>query len=310
VERVLRGLAVARGDRGGETLSILPIVLDEAPVGALVLEGPFPATADLGEAWARQTALALARVRHAAAAEEATVRARTEELRSTLLSTVSHDLRTPLAAITGAATALLDADAPVPPEARRELLVSIRDEAARLERLVGNLLEMTRLTSGPLPVRREWVPLDEVVGAAFARVEGMLAGHPVSVDVPAGLPLVDIDPVLFERVFVNLLENAARHTPPGTPIRLVAFREPDGLGFRVEDDGPGFPPGDGARLFEPFVRGAPARAPGSGLGLAICRGIVEAHGGTIRLARGERGAAVFVHLPTGRAPPVVPEEEA
>jgi two-component system sensor histidine kinase KdpD len=292
-----------------EGLVALPIVESGGVHAVLVLRTPVPGTSDLAEAWTRQTALALARVRHARTAEEATLRARTEELRSALLSTVSHDLRTPLAAITGAATTLLDGRVVIPTEARRELLTSIRDEAARLERLVSNLLEMTRLVSGALTLRPVWVPLDEVVGAAFAHVGPTLRDHPTRVDVPADLPLVELDPVVFEQVLVNLLENAGRHTPPGTPIRLTAQADRDAVTIEVADAGPGFRDVDLTRLFDPFVRGRQATAPGSGLGLAICRGIVLAHGGTIEALRPvEGGAAIVVHLPRRREPPTLPAD--
>lgn len=307
-------------------LLAVPVIEADEPLAVLVLRSPSPGSGDLADAYARQTALALTRVRHAAAAEAASLRARTEELRSALLSTVSHDLRTPLAAITGAATALLDGEALIAPAARTELLTSVRDEAARLERLVANLLEMTRLSSGPIPLHREWVPLDEVVGGAFARVETTLVDHPITTALEPDLPLLKLDPVLFEHVLVNLLENAARHTPPGTPIRVSGRRVPEGVELTVTDAGPGFPPGDLARLFEPFVRGAPGKVPGSGLGLAICRGIVLAHGATIRAERragggegggppsplGAQGASVTVVLPTHGTPPTVPidKEEA
>ena len=220
----------------------------------------------------------------------------------------SHDLRTPLASITGAATALLQEDVALSEEARRELLVAVRDEAARMERLVGNLLEMTRIASGPVTPRREWVPLDELVGAAFDHVGGVLAGHTPQIDLADTL-MIHVDPVLFEHVLVNLLENAARHTPPGTAIRLVGARDGDLVRITVSDEGPGWPPGDLERLFDPFVRGAPANVVGSGLGLAICRGIVEAHGGRVRLVRAPTGAAVEIELPTGQ-PPGIPEEDS
>src|SRR6185295_19829988 len=153
----------------------------------------------------------------------ATLRARTEEMRSSLLSAVSHDLRTPLAAITGAATALRDNAIPDP--TRRELVEAICDEAERLERLVANLLDMTRLESGALQVRREWVPADELVGVALARVEARLVGRPIEIDVPRDAPLLDVDAILIEEVLVNLLENAAKYTPAGTPIALRARAE-------------------------------------------------------------------------------------
>ena len=194
LERELAGAAHAGRapiDRPG--LLIVPVVAEQEPLGILILRTPAPGIADLADAYARQTAFALTRVRHAAAAESASLRARTEELRSALLSTVSHDLRTPLSAITGAATALLDGAALIPPAARTELLISVRDEAARLERLVANLLEMTRLSSGPVPLRRQWVPLDELVGGAFARVEHTLLGHPTTTALDEGLPLVALE---------------------------------------------------------------------------------------------------------------------
>lgn len=288
----------------------LPVTARGERLAVLVLREPAPAATDLADAFTRQAGLAIARIQQAAVAEEATLRARAEELRSALLSTVSHDLRTPLAAITGAATALLDDRGLLSPVARAELLAAVRDEAARLERLVANLLEMTRLASGPLVLRREWVPLDELVGAAFSRVEGPLAGHPASVHLDADLPMVEVDPVVFEHVLVNLLENAARHTPPGTAVELSARRAAGGVEIEVRDRGAGLPPGDPARLFDAFVRGAPANVPGSGLGLALCRGIVEAHGGTIAARTAEGGGAAFVvTLPPRGPPPAVPPEE-
>jgi len=242
-------------------------------------------------------------------ADATELRARTEEVRSALLSTVSHDLRTPLASITGAATALLDEGTTLAEEDRRDLLVSIRDEAARLERLVTNLLEMTRLTTGPVTLQRAWVPLEEAVGGAFHRADAALAGHPTTITLPHDLPLVDVDPVLLEVLLVNLLENAARHTPVGTPVTLSAHATADHVEVEVRDRGPGLPPGDPERLFEAFVRGTPGHTPGSGLGLAICRGVVLAHGGTITASDAPGGGASFrVRLPRTQEPPPVPLE--
>lgn len=301
------------GDIDTTTLSALhgmPATAGGERVAMLYLSRPTPDAGDLAEAYARQAGLALARARQVAIAEEATLRARTEELRSALLSTVSHDLRTPLAAITGAATALLDAKVAIRAEVREELLVSVRDEAARLERLVANLLEMTRLASGPLVPRREWVPVDELVGAAWSRVDGALGGRPTYTELASDLPLVQVDPVLFEHVLLNLLENAIRHTAPGTPVHVLARRDGSDVVIAVRDEGPGWPDIDLVRLFDPFVRGARPNVAGSGLGLAICRGIVEAHGGTIAAVRPEGGgAAVVVTLPAGGDPPEMPEEE-
>jgi two-component system sensor histidine kinase KdpD len=154
------------------------------------------------------------------------------------------------------------------------------------------------------------VPVDELVGAAWSRVEGALGGRPTHTELASDLPLVQVDPVLFEHVLLNLLENAIRHTAPGTPVHVLARRDGSDVVITVRDEGPGWPDIDLVRLFDPFVRGARPNVAGSGLGLAICRGIVEAHGGTIAAVRPEGGgAAVVVTLPAGGDPPEMPEEE-
>ncbi len=225
------------------------------------------------------------------------------ESRAALLSAVSHDLRTPLATITGAATTLRDG--PELDEAtRRELLEDVCDEAERLERLVGNLLDMTRLETPGAAIRKEWVPCDEVVGAALARVERQLAGREVTMHVPAELPLVPCDPVLLGQVLINLIDNAIKHTPPGTAIELSARVVGEDLAIEIADRGPGLPRGEEARLFEPFVRGPSPGAPGAGLGLAICRGIAWAHGGTVVAENRPGGGAIFrLQVPLGTPPP-------
>jgi two-component system sensor histidine kinase KdpD len=232
-----------------------------------------------------------------------------EAVRSALLSTVSHDLRTPLAAITGAATTLRDASAALTAEQRRELLDAICEEAERLERLVSNLLEMTRVEAGALQVRRDWVPLEEVIGSALARVERQLVQREVTTDLPPALPLVSVDPVLLEHLFVNLLENAAKYTPAGTPIEIRARVSHGAVEVDVADRGAGVPEGGAERLFEKFTRGAHPGVPGAGLGLAICRGIVQAHGGSLTAQNRPGGGALFrLRLPLGApAPTVAPE---
>ncbi|HUS64029.1 MAG TPA: DUF4118 domain-containing protein [Kofleriaceae bacterium] len=237
----------------------------------------------------------------------AALRAETEEIRSSLLSAVSHDLRTPLAAITGAGTALRGDDAALAPAERAELIDTIVEEAERLERLVANLLDMTRVQSGTLVVKREWVPVDELVGSALARVEARLEGRVVTTDVPP-LPLVAVDPTLFEHAFVNLLENALKHTPRGTPIDIAARRAGDTVEIEVADRGPGLPAGAPEALFEKFARGAPATTPGVGLGLPISRGIARAHGGDVVAQRRAGGGASFlVTLPVAAGAPEVAE---
>ena len=243
------------------------------------------------------------------------LRATTEERRSSLLSALSHDLRTPLAAITGAATTLRDESAAIDRDQQREMLDTICEEADRLERLVRNLLDMTRLESGALAVKRQWLPLEEIVGSALTRVESQLEGRPVRTDLPADLPLVPVDAVLLEQVFVNLLENAAKYTPAGSPVEIVARASADGRGITIEvaDRGPGIASGDESRLFDKFFRGRNTGSRGStgaGLGLAICRGVISAHGGTIAAAnRPDGGGAVFrLTLPIVGTPPPAPTE--
>ena len=255
------------------------------------------------ETFAAQVALALEHARLAEEAQDARVRAETERLRSALLTSVSHDLRTPLATITGAATTMLESGDRLDPATRQELLESVRDEAERLNRLVQNLLQMTRLESGALQLRRDWHPLEEVIGAALGRLARSLAQRRVTVTVPPDLPLVAMDDVLIEQVLVNLLDNAVKHTPPGSAIRILATATEGRVTVEVADDGPGLPPGEEDRVFEKFYQAGPGRGSGAGLGLAICRGIVEAHGGRIWAQNLPEGGVAFLFtLPAADAP--------
>jgi len=256
------------------------------------------------ETFGGQVALALERAQLAEEAQQAQVRVETESMRSSLLSSVSHDLRTPLASITGTASSLLEGDATFDPSTRRMLLETLCEEAERLSRLVRNLLDMTRLQSGALRVSKEWHPLEEVIGAALGRMERSLRGRPVVTRVPEDLPLVPIDDVLIEQVLINLLENAVKYTPPGSEIELSARVGDGGVTVAVADRGAGIPPADEPHLFEKFYRGRSRGSHGAGLGLAICRGIVEAHGGRIWAENRPGGGAIFQFtLPlTGRPP--------
>ncbi len=266
----------------------------------------------LAETFASQVALSLERAQLAEQAERTHVLVESERTRSLLLSSVSHDLRTPLSVITGATSSLLADGAPLPAPLRKELVETIADEAQRLNRLVGNLLDMTRLESGAMPVRREWHSFEEVVGAALARLESRLQGREVTVRLAPGLPLVLIDDVLIEQVLFNLVDNALKYTPAGGPIGIVAALNDGVLRIEVADRGPGLPPGREESVFEKFYRGRREGDPsGVGLGLSICRGIVESHGGAIAGENREGGGAVFrVLLPQRERPPAVaPEEE-
>lgn len=288
-----------------------PLSVGDAALGVLALapseQRPLRAEQrDFLDVFCRQAAFAFERAHLAEDARAAVVRAKTEEMQSSLLSTVSHDLRTPLAAITGAATALRD-DGNLPDFTRRELIEAVCDEAERLERLVANLLDMHRVEAGALSLRRDWVPLEELIGSALGRLEARLGTREIEVDLPPDLLFASVDPVLFEQVLVNLLENAAKYSAPGTPLQIRARETGDTLVIEVMDRGPGVPVGRERAVFEKFVRGAHLGVPGAGLGLPICRGIVEAHGGSIDVKSRPGGGASFrIHLPRGEPPPAVP----
>lgn len=232
--------------------------------------------------------------------ETATLKARSEELRGALLSAVSHDLRTPLSTITATATRLRDDESRISDGERRELVASICEEAEHLEHFVGNLLDMTRVQAG-IELEREWVPLEELLGAALTRLEPLLAARPVSVSLPEEPLLVEVDPALFVPVFSNILENAAKYTPPGSPIDVRASVSGERVTVSIEDRGPGLAPGSEAAVFEKFVRGRHVGIGGVGLGLSIARGIAEAHGGRVSAENRDAGGARFVvELPRAR----------
>ncbi len=272
------------------------------PAGTPPIE---PEQQHLLETVANQAALAVERAHLAQEAEHAHVRAETEAMRASLLASVSHDLRTPLTTIRGSAEALLTADHALDADARRALASDIAAESDRLERLVANLLDMTRLESGTIDLAASPTPIEEPIGAAIRRAEVVLDDRPLGVDVPPDLPLVQIDPVLIEQALIHLLENAARHTPPGTPIEIVAAAAGNRLVVRVADRGPGLPPGEIGRVFDKFYRADAGRG-GSGLGLAICRAIAAAHGGTVTAANRSGGGAEFT-LSLPLAPAGAPE---
>jgi len=263
------------------------------------------------EALGAQISLAIHREMLARQAQEVQVQMETERLRNTLLSSVSHDLRTPLTVIAGSASILAEEEQGLDPATRRELAQTMYEEACRLEHLVANLLEMSRLQAGQITLQREWNALEEVIGTALTQLENQLKEHPVTVTLPPDTPLVQMDTSLMERVFLNLLENAAKYTPPGTPLHIFARPTGGDLLVEVTDAGPGLPPGQEHLIFEKFYQVAPGRSRGAGLGLAICRGIIEAHDGRIWAANRPGGGAVFVFtLPLGEAPPPVDHPHA
>jgi two-component system, OmpR family, sensor histidine kinase KdpD len=265
------------------------------------------------ETFAVLSAIALERVHYVDVAQHATVQMESERLRNSLLSALSHDLRTPLATLYGLSD-LLVGSLPATPAEPLQTARSISAEARRMNAMVNNLLDMARLQSGAVRLNRQWQPIEEVVGSALQSVGGALAHHTVRIDLSGDLPLVDIDAVLIERVFANLLENAAKYTPPGSVVTISARVEAPDLLVTVADNGPGLPPGREEALFEKFTRGEKESAvSGVGLGLAICRAIVEAHEGRIWAepvsATGpERGARFSFTLPLG-VPPAMPGPE-
>jgi two-component system sensor histidine kinase KdpD len=263
------------------------------------------------ETFAGQIALALERAQFAERAQRASIDAETEGLRNALLASISHDLRTPLAVIAGASSSLAERGERLGAEERAALARSIYEQAQQMSALIAKVLEMTRLEAGGIAVNRDWHAIGEIVGAVLRRLSAQLQAHPVRVELARDLPLARLDAALIEQVLANLLENAAKYTPPGTPIVLRAESRADELRVSVEDEGPGLPPGDPERLFAKFQRGTAEGAIGGvGLGLAICRAIVRLHGGRIWAERRpERGAVFRFALPLEEAP-VVPAETA
>jgi two-component system sensor histidine kinase KdpD len=294
--------------RGAETLPganrlCLPMRTARGVIGVVAL-GPNPRptiilTPDerrFVDALLDQTAVAIERVRLASEMDETRVQAAAERLRAALVSSLSHDLKTPLAAIHGAATSLHDYDALLDPQARAELLTTLREESDRLSRFVVNLLDMTRIEAGALEPHREPTDLGEQIGSVLHRMKFTLAPFNLVSDIASGLPLIDVDPFLLEQALVNVLDNAAKFAPEGSAIKVVAREDGSGVAVSVVDEGPGIPSDKLTAIFEKFHRvtyGDRQRA-GTGLGLAIAKGFIEAMGGTITASnRADRLGAIF-----------------
>ncbi|MBA76004.1 MAG: two-component sensor histidine kinase [Tistrella sp.] len=267
------------------------------------------------EAVVDQAALAVDRTLLAADIERERLKGEADALRAALLSSISHDLRTPLVSIIGAASSLKSLGEALDPGARGELADTIHDEARRLDAYVQNLLDMTRLGHGALALRRDWVDLAELAGRVRGRLARQLGGRQLDVVVPEGLPLLHVDAVLMEQVLVNLVDNAVKHGGPDGRITIAAALADRGrsIDIRVEDDGPGIPEADREAVFDMFhrVKAGDSQPAGTGLGLAICRGFVEAHGGTIRAEAGAggQGTRIVIRL-TVAEPPAPPPEDA
>jgi two-component system sensor histidine kinase KdpD len=252
-----------------------------------------------------QGAVALERAELAAATVENEALRRSDKLRAALLNSISHDLRTPLSTVMGSATTLIDYDATLKPEVRADLLISIREEAERLNRYVGDLLDMTRLEGGALKTRAEWTDVRDVLAGAIKRVERRLGARPLTRDFPPELSAVQLDPGLLEQAIVNILENAIAYSPDGLPIEVAVYEDRANVVISIEDEGPGIPKADIERIFEKFRR---LEEPsdrnrgdrkGAGLGLSIARGFIEAMGGRIAAAspiHGGRGTRMLISL--------------
>jgi len=288
------------------TAIYVPLQTNRGPVGALgvALEGEHQPTLeqrDLLDAYARQAALVLDRLRLDAEAQQAQLLAESEKLSKALLNSISHELRTPISAITTAASAMVDSKTP---ESLRDTLAhEIQESASRLNRLVGNLLDMTRLESGNVKPRLDWCDVADLINVALRHNERELSGHQVALHLQPPLPLLKIDFVLIEQALNNLLLNAAHYTPAGTTVEVKASATPEEMIISVADHGPGLPPESLPHVFDKFYRVPGAPAGGTGLGLSIVKGMVEAHGGRVEARNRPGGGAEFsIHLPIVGSP--------
>ncbi len=281
----------------------VPFSVTQQTLGAIALRVDDPErlldpdSRRLIEASASLLAMALERDRMALDAADARIQAEAEQLRSSLLSSVSHDLKTPLAAIAGTCESLAETESnTIDPITRRQLLESAADEARRLNRLLDNILQMSKLEAGTAVPKRQWHVMEEIVGSALRRTKDELKPLHVEVILPADLPLAFVDDLLFEQVFVNLLENAARHTPAGTRVTIRAGVDGKFLRISISDDGPGIPANHAEHIFDKFYRAGPNpdSSRGSGLGLAICRAIVQVHDGSIVASAHPGGGVEFI----------------
>lgn len=297
--------AVVRVGRPVDTASSdeFPIVVGNVRIGTIRTLAA-PDGEPLGESerhlittFTGQLALALESSRQAGLAREAQVDAERSQLQTALLQSVTHDLRTPLASITASVTGLLDQDAEFSLDQRRELLETIRQEAARLNRLVGNLLDLSRLRAGALTPSKRPAAIDELIEGVVGRMEPILRGHVVELHLREDLPEIPMDVVQVDQALTNILENAAKFSPRGSRILVQAARWEGSVQVRIADQGPGIPPEERSTVFEPFARGG-REASATGLGLAIAHAVVTAHGGTIRIEDAPGGGtAVVFRLP-------------
>jgi two-component system sensor histidine kinase KdpD len=246
------------------------------------------------ETFAGQIGIALERAQFAERAESVRVAAENESLRNTLLASISHDLRSPLAVLAGAGSTLAEQDETLDKQTRKALARSIATKAREMSELISNVLDLMRFEAGQISLRHDWEALDELVQLALGAMYVRLKGYPVELRLPADLPQLYVDAKLTVQLFCNLFDNIAKYTPVGTHVTVSAAAEGAFVRITVDDSGPGLPPGDPARLFEKFQRGdGEGSIVGVGLGLAICRAIVRAHGGDIEASQRPGGGARF-----------------
>jgi two-component system, OmpR family, sensor histidine kinase KdpD len=292
------------GSGDDEMVTTVPLVADGSPVGRIELLGtPVSGIGGTEEAvmdtFAGQLALAIERARLGQEAASARLEADASRTRAALFSSVTHDLRTPLASITASASSLLDEGVPFSGEQRHELLRTILEESERLNRLVGNLMDLSRLRSGALVPSRDAIPVDELISSVIGRLRSQLQGRSVRVQIREDIPPVPMDALQMDQVLTNLLENAVRFSPPGSEISITALRWQNQLEVKVADRGPGIPAADRTRVFDEFYRKDVGEwRGGTGLGLAIAKAIVTAHGGSMRIeATPGGGTTVGFRLP-------------
>jgi two-component system sensor histidine kinase KdpD len=297
-------------------LRYLPLKTARGVVGVLGVGKPgtverdlTPAQRRLMEAFANQAAQAIERAQLAEEARQIKLLQAAEKLQNALLNSISHDLRTPLVSITGALTSLDEQSDSLDEENRRSLVITAREEAERLNRLVGNLLSMTRIESGAIKLNLEPGDIQDVIGTALEQLGERAADHEIKVTVPEDFPLIPMDFTLMVQVVVNLLENAVKYSPKGSVIEVTAFLRDDKAHLQIADRGVGIPPEDQTRVFDKFYRvRRPESVSGTGLGLSISKGIIEAHHGDIHAhSRAGGGTILHIELPLRQEPEKVNE---
>lgn len=296
--------AAMTGDVRAPDMAFLPFSGATRVRGVLAVGGARPEWMPLLKAAASLAGIAIERLHYADVARRSELDAQAEKLRSSILSSISHDLRTPLTSLVGLADALAERRATLPDDSG-ETAAIIRDQAHAMHSMVSNLLEMARLQSGRVVLNRQWQPFEEIVGSGIRLLDDILASRRLVIDLPEDLPLIRFDAVLMERVLCNLLENAVKYSPPDAAITLAAAAAGGEFVVTVCNDGAGFPPDRIDTMFDPFVRGEfePA-VPGTGIGLAVCRAILAAHGGAIVAENRPGQACVRFSLPLGTPPDV------